>query len=109
LALWSINRLAALDTIFDPVAGLGARGTDPKTRDDDEINRCDESLIGEQTCVRRRRLLHEALGREEPRDVVDCWRGTSRIVDTVMAAAVAIVQGHVAADPIARTGTMKAV
>jgi len=35
--------------------------------------------------------------------------GTSPIADTVMAAAVAIVQGHVAADAIAGTGTMKTV
>ncbi len=103
-----MTRLGAIDAVFDPVAGLGACGRDPKTRDDHEINRCDENLPGEQTCVRRRRRPHQALGRVEPRDMVDCWRGTSRIVDTVMAAAVAIVQGHVAADAIAGTGTMKA-
>jgi hypothetical protein len=39
--------------------------------------------------------------------MVDRWSGTIRIVDTVMPA-VAIVQGHVAADAIAGTGTMKA-
>ena len=40
--------------------------------------------------------------------MVDCSSGTSRIADTVMAAAVAIVEGHVAADAIAGTGTVKA-
>jgi hypothetical protein len=52
-------------------------------------------------------LMKRSAGK--PRDMVDCWRGTSRIADTVMAAAVAIVQGYVAADAIVGTGTMKAV
>jgi hypothetical protein len=53
--------------------------------------------------------ITKRLGREEPRDMSDCWRGTNRIVDTVMAAAVAIVQGRPSADASAGTGTMKAV
>ena len=56
-------RLAALDAIFGPVAGLGARGKEPKTGDDHEINRGDECLLGEQTRVRRRQLPDEVLGR----------------------------------------------
>jgi hypothetical protein len=41
--------------------------------------------------------------------MVGCWSGTSPIAGTVMAAAVAIVEGNVAADAITGTGTMKAV